>query len=83
MKLLESMKECLDKSVIEGDFKQFYDDRGMHCMTRMLEMFAATPVPWVGVKFWRFWRRPMVLASQLLNPSSIFELVVDVHGPYH
>jgi hypothetical protein len=49
----------------------------------MMEMFAATHVPWVGVKFWRFWRRPMVFASQLLIPSNIFELVVDVHGPYH
>jgi hypothetical protein len=39
VKLQNSLKEYLRKIVIEGDFKQFDDDRGMHCMARMREMF--------------------------------------------
>jgi hypothetical protein len=50
-KLLESMKERLNRTVIEEDFKRFQDDRGMHCTVRMQEVFAATRVSWMGVKF--------------------------------
>ena len=39
VKVLNSMKECLNKIVIEGDFKQFHDDKQMHCTARMREMF--------------------------------------------
>jgi hypothetical protein len=35
------MKECLNKIVIEGDFKQFQDDKQMHCTARLREMFES------------------------------------------
>lgn len=41
VKVLNSMKECLNKIVIEGDFKQFQDDKEMHCTARLREMFES------------------------------------------
>jgi len=41
VKVLNSMKECLNKIVIEGDFKQFQDDKQMHCTARLREMFES------------------------------------------
>ena len=38
-KRLKSMEESLNKILIEGDFKEFEDDRQMHCTARLREMF--------------------------------------------
>lgn len=38
-KRLKSMEESLNKILIEGDFKEFEDDREMHCTARLWEMF--------------------------------------------
>ena len=39
VKLQDSLKEYLNKIVIEGHFKQFEDDRRMRCTAQMREMF--------------------------------------------
>lgn len=38
-KRLKSMEESLNKILIEGDFKEFENDRKMHCTARLWEMF--------------------------------------------
>ena len=38
-KRLKSMEESLNKILIEGDFKEFEDDRQMHCTARLWDMF--------------------------------------------
>lgn len=38
-KRLKSMEESLNKILIEGDFKEFENDRQMHCTARLWEMF--------------------------------------------
>lgn len=38
-KRLKSMEESLNKILIEGDFKEFQNDRKMHCTARLWEMF--------------------------------------------
>ena len=38
-KRIKSMEESLNKILIEGDFKEFEDDRQMRCRARLWDMF--------------------------------------------